>query len=271
VGFLEDHLELVGVLLFFAIAFFAILRRKRQHSKATKVLNEVIRAQQNEPLSLHPQIDLTKCTGCAACVAVCPEGDILKLINHQAVLIKPTKCVGHGECERSCPRDAITLVFGTKTRGMEIPRITSNYETNVPGLYIAGELGGMGLIRNAVKQGNLAALHALSHLAAKAADVDLLVVGAGPAGISASLTAIEKKASYLCIEQNTFGGTISNFPRQKIVMTAPAILPVYGEMKFNRNKISKEEMEPAINIFKEWGSVLASMWLGRKHIAQRAT
>ena len=70
---------------------------------------------------------------------VCPEGEVLQLVNHKAVLAEPTKCVGHGLCEQSCPFDAIDLVFGTKTRGMQIPRITSDFETNVPGLYIAGE------------------------------------------------------------------------------------------------------------------------------------
>jgi putative YpdA family bacillithiol system oxidoreductase len=115
----------------------------------------------------------------------------------------------------------------------------------VPGLYIAGELGGMGLIRNAVKQGALAASHALAKLKDSndtTADYDLLVIGAGPAGLAASLEAIKQKKKYLCIEQNTFGGTVYNFPRQKIVMSQPAELPVTGTMKFPANKVTKEEL-----------------------------
>jgi thioredoxin reductase len=151
--------------------------------------------------------------------------------------------VGHGECEAACPNHAISLVFGTKTRGMDIPRITTDYETNVPGLYIAGELGGMGLIRNAVKQGHLAAKHALSQVKPGVkADTNLLIVGAGPAGLSAALTAIAGKKNYICIEQNSFGGTVYNFPRQKVVMTYPADLPGVGKMKFPRNEVSKEEL-----------------------------
>ncbi|MGZ3691492.1 MAG: NAD(P)-binding domain-containing protein, partial [Pseudobdellovibrio sp.] len=161
---------------------------------------------------------------------------------HKAVLVSPTKCVGHGECERACPMDAIKLVFGTKTRGMEIPRLSKNYETNVSGLYIAGELGGMGLIRNAIKQGALASKHALSSLPKEKADVDLLVVGAGPAGLAASLGAIAEQKSYLCIEQNSFGGTVFNFPRQKIVMSYEFVLPVVGAKKFDNDKVSKEAL-----------------------------
>ena len=144
----------------------------------------------------------------------------------------------------SCPKGAIKLVFGTKTRGMDMPRMTQHYETNVPGLYIAGELGGMGLIRNAVKQGHLAAQHALSQVSKNSNEgvLDLLIVGGGPAGLSAALTAVAEKKTYLCIEQNSFGGTVFNYPRQKIVMSAPIELPVVGARKFRSNKVSKEEL-----------------------------
>ncbi len=130
------------------------------------------------------------------------------MVGHKAQLVSPTKCVGHGECERACPMDAIKLVFGTKTRGMDIPRLSTNYETNVKGLYIAGELGGMGLIRNAIKQGISAGQHAVKNLNTTKTDYDLLIVGTGPAGIAASLTAIAEKKSYLCIEQGSMGALL---------------------------------------------------------------
>ena len=195
-------------------------------------------------MTLHPQIDPNLCGGCGACVTACPEGEILKLINHKAVLVEPTKCVGHGECEIACPLDAIKLVFGTKERGMQLPRINSHYETNVSGLYIAGELGGMGLIRNAVKQGKLAAEHAASKIKSVSgqADYDVLVVGAGPAGLSAALTSGLAGVNYICIEQSKFGGTIYNFPKQKVVMSYPLEFPGIGQIKFPKNKVSKEEI-----------------------------
>ncbi len=237
-----DHLEWVGAFLFALVSMVSVSRRNQHHKVAKKILDKTIQSQTNEPLTLHPEVDPGLCAGCGNCTRVCPEGDILKLINHQAVLVSPTKCVGHGECEQACPTGAIKLVFGTKTRGMDIPRITSDYETNVKGLYIVGELGGMGLIRNAVKQGAWAAKDALKKLTKSQADVDLAIIGAGPAGLAASLAAVAEKKSYVCLEQNSFGGTVYNFPRQKIVMTIPAVLPVIGAMKFPHNKVSKEEL-----------------------------
>ena len=242
-NFVSDHLEWLGVGSFALVGYWGVSRRKKHHKTGKKLLEKAIKTKMDEPLTMHPHVDPVLCAGCGSCTRVCPEGGIVNLINHKAVLVAPTKCVGHGECEVACPTGAISLVFGTKTRGMDIPRITTDYETNVPGLYIAGELGGMGLIRNAVKQGGLAAQHALRNLPNGAkADTDLLVIGAGPAGLTAALTAIQQKKSYICIDQNSFGGTVYHFPRQKIVMTIPADLPIVGQMKFKNNKVSKEEL-----------------------------
>jgi len=241
--FISDHLTAVGFLFLFLVAAWRVSLRKKQTKIAKTILRDSVQAQLIEPQTLHPEINSSICSGCGACTQVCPEGDILKIIDHKAVLVSPTRCMGHGECERSCPTGAINLVFGTKTKGMEIPRTTTNYETNVPGLYISGELGGMGLIRNAFRQGHWATTHAVSNLKkGLTTDTEILIVGAGPAGLAASLTAIEKNVRYICIEQNSFGGTISNFPRQKIVMTHPAEIPGVWKMKFPNNRVSKEEL-----------------------------
>lgn len=242
-GFISNHVSWLGVGFFVGVSYWQVFKTKSQQKAAKALLEKAIKENAAEPPTLHPEIDSSKCAGCGACTRVCPEGDILRLINNKAALVSPSKCVGHGECEAACPFGAIHLVFGTKTRGLDIPRVTTHYETNIPGLYIAGELGGMGLIRNAVKQGALAASDAIKRLdRALKADYDLLVVGAGPGGLASVLAAIANKASYLCIEQNTLGGTVTNFPRQKIVMSHPAELPVVGTMRFSKNKISKEEL-----------------------------
>ncbi len=237
-------LPLVGLATIAGTGFIAVRRRQLESRKARLALRTTIKNELHVPATLHPQIDPALCAGCGACVRVCPEGDILQMLDHKAVLTQPTKCVGHGECEAACPFSAISLVFGTKTRGMELPRVTGNYETNVPGLYIAGELGGMGLIRNAVRQGRLAAEHALKSIPAGAplADCDLVIVGAGAAGLSAALAAVAAGKSYFCIEQGSLGGTVFNFPRQKVVMSQPADLPVVGLMKFPSQRVSKEDL-----------------------------
>ena len=137
--------------------------------------------------------------------------------------------------------DAIELVFGTATRGMEIPHVRPNFETNVPGIFIAGELGGMGLIRNAVEQGRQAvdSIHQKNG-SAEDGHLDLLIVGAGPAGFAASLAAKQRNMKVVTIEQDTLGGTVASYPRGKLVMTKPAHLPLVGQMKFTET--TKEEL-----------------------------
>lgn len=232
--------------LFFGLFIFWTIRMNQVKSHAAKTtLEKTILSKKTEAYAMYPRVDAEKCLGCASCTAVCPEGDILQMIDNFPVLVQPTKCVGHSLCARSCPYDAITMVFGTETNGKEIPDYDGNYQTNVPGLYIAGELGGMGLISNAIKQGSIAAEHAIQNLdlsVSADADADVLVVGAGPAGLSASLKCIEKRVRYRCIDQNSFGGTVANYPRQKLVMSHPAALPVVGRMKFPKSRVAKEEL-----------------------------
>jgi len=186
----------------------------------------------NEPVSLHPVIDHTLCIGCGACANACPEDNVLGLINTKAELINPSHCIGHGACKAACPVDAISLVFGSEKRGVDIPVVKPDFETNVPGIYIAGELGGMGLIRNAVEQGRQAveSVRKLKGIG-KGAMLDLVIVGAGPAGIAASLAAAEHRLRFKTIEQDSLGGTVAHYPRGKIVMTKPVQLPIVGKMK----------------------------------------
>ncbi|HKD31720.1 MAG TPA: NAD(P)-binding domain-containing protein [Xanthobacteraceae bacterium] len=234
---------LIGVyLLGFAVSgglYIALRRRVEAHSRATKAA--AAEAGLLEPASLHPQIDPSKCLGCGACTRVCPEGDILGMINGKAELIEPSHCIGHGACKQACPYDAITLVFGTEERGVDIPNVDPDFQTNVPGIFIAGELGGMGLIRNAIEQGRQAMDSIRKRGGRRPANgYDVVIVGAGPAGFSASLAAIQHKLRFLTIEQDSFGGTVAHFPRGKLVMTAPATLPIIGKVKFK--EVSKENL-----------------------------
>jgi thioredoxin reductase (NADPH) len=185
------------------------------------------------PVSLHPVIDPGRCIGSGACVSACPEHDVLGLVAGKAELINPANCIGHGACKAACPMDAITLVFGTETRGVDIPVVSPSFETNIPGIFIAGELGGMGLVRNAVTQGCQAvdAVRRLDGLGSPDR-LDLVIVGAGPAGFAASLAATEHKLRFVTVEQESLGGSVFQYPRGKIVMTAPVDLPVVGKVRF---------------------------------------
>lgn len=239
-------MDLLAVSLIYLLPFAAGLvlyatLKKRASRKANAIWQESREAGLTEPASLHPKIDLSLCCGSAACVSACPEKTVIGVVNGKAQLIDPTACIGHGACAAACPTQAITLVFGAETRGVELPTVSPDFQTNVPGLFIAGELGGMGLIRNAVSQG-VQAIDAIARLPGVRRDdrLDVIIVGAGPAGFAASLAAKEKGLRFKTIEQESFGGTVSHFPRNKLVMTRPARLPLVGQMKFR--EVSKETL-----------------------------
>ncbi|MFQ6022383.1 MAG: NAD(P)-binding domain-containing protein [Acidiferrobacterales bacterium] len=222
-----------------AVYLVYVRRQKKKHKRNLSTLQTATESGLTEPPSLHPVIDANRCLGSAACVTACPEGDVLGLIGGKAQLINPTHCIGHGACKAACPHDAITLVFGTEKRGVDIPFVSPSFETNVPGIFIAGELGGMGLIRNAIEQGRQAT-ESIKKFNGKGSRYDVVIVGAGPAGFSASLAASQHKLRFATIEQETLGGTVAHYPRGKIVMTQPATLPLIGKVKMRET--SKEAL-----------------------------
>jgi thioredoxin reductase/NAD-dependent dihydropyrimidine dehydrogenase PreA subunit len=237
---LEQILTYGITLLLCGVTVFLYLRSLKK--KSVKIEQKVNLAKQDgvfEPVSLHPFIDLNTCIGSAACVAACPEKDILGIVNNKATVIRASNCIGHGACFHACPVEAISLRIGTETRGVDLPHVNEQFETNMKGIYIAGELGGMGLIKNSVEQGQQAieSIVRSKRKAYKENVLDVVIVGAGPAGISAGLMAKKTGLSAVILEQNSLGGTVYTFPRSKIVMTAPMVLPFYGKMKlFNTSK-----------------------------------
>jgi len=241
-----DTLILLGIFAgLFALFVFPYMRQVRRREQVNRQrLAASQAAGLGEPPSLHPLVDPAICLGSGACVAACPEGDILGLIGGRPELLAATRCVGHGECAAACPVQAISLVFGTARRGVDIPHVQGNFETNVPGLFIAGELGGMGLIRNAVRQGRqaVAGIAASTRTAPPLppSALDVLIVGAGPAGTAAGLEAKAQGLRFCVIEQERPGGAIRHYPRQKLVMTEPMDIPLYGRV--NLKQASKEEL-----------------------------
>jgi len=236
----QSHLTTMLYLLPVIIALWLYFRRNRKKDVQYRArLAEMAKSGIQEPLTLHPVIDTNKCIGSSACVKACPE-DALGIIRGKAVLIQPDHCIGHGACEAACPVEAIQLVFGTEKRGIDIPRVKPTFETNVPGIFIAGELGGMGLIRKGVDQGQRA-VETICKNKSKGNELDVVIVGAGPAGISATLAAKEAGLRFVTIEQEDgLGGSVYHYPRRKLAMTAPMNLPIVG--KFNKYEVSKEEL-----------------------------
>ena len=222
------------------------LRKMQHRERAARVSAEHGKLFSEGPRAQHPHIDATQCIGCGACVEVCPEGDVLAVIGGKAGIVNGYKCIGHGLCAEACPVGAITIVMASPSVGADMPALTPEYETNIPNMFIVGELGGLALIKNAVNQGR----DCVDAVAARLPQIkrgrtipgvhDACVVGAGPGGISASLRAIERKLHYVTLEQDEFGGTVAKYPRQKLVLTSPVEFPLHG--KFTKLKISKEEL-----------------------------
>ena len=225
-----------------------LYKRKHRQTIAKETWHETVASGLTEPATLHPVFDPNLCLGSGGCYKACPE-QAIGIIDGKGVLVSPALCIGHGACANSCPVGAIKLVFGTETRGVDIPQLKPNFETNVPGIYIAGELGGMGLIRKAVEQGRQA-MDSISKLGKTKAPHDVVVIGAGPAGISATLAAKQHGLRCVTLEQeDTFGGSTLHYPRGKLVMTAPMNLPIIGKIKVKET--SKEEL------LKLWEDVVA--------------
>jgi thioredoxin reductase/Pyruvate/2-oxoacid:ferredoxin oxidoreductase delta subunit len=213
------------------------VRNNRRQRRDAETFQEKVEKKQHLARSLHPVIDSDICIGSLSCLNACPEGDILGIVGHTARLIHADHCIGHGRCAVECPVNAIKLVFGSSERGIDLPQVDQFFESSRPGVHVVGELGGMGLIKNALTQG-LQAADRLAEVTPKGGTV--VVVGAGPAGIACALGLKAHGVAHRLLEQGSVGGTVFHYPRRKVAMTEPVELPLVG--KFGKTLISKEEL-----------------------------
>ncbi len=234
-----------------ALAIFVpyFLKHRREHHKNYQRLKEAESLGIIRPQSQYPMINQSLCIGCGSCVKACPEGDVLGVVFGKAEIINGLRCVGHGHCEAACPVSAIKVGLGDITARDDIPVLDEYYQSNIPGLYVVGELGGIALIRNAIAQARTAMTH-LGGQAQKSSNgvPDVAIVGAGPAGMTAALSAIQNNLSYVLIDQQQPGGTILQYPRRKLVMNKPVEIPLYGWLK--HSEYSKE------NLLEIWDDII---------------
>jgi len=228
-------------LVFTSVSVYAV-RFRRQRELDSQRLHQTRELGLDKASGQYPLVDAGACIGCGTCVAACPEGDVLGVVLGKAVVINGARCIGHGKCAEACPVDAIKVGLGDITKRDDIPLLDDYNQTRVPGIWIAGELSGFALINNAVEQGRrvMERIAATGAVAVDGSILDAVVVGAGPAGMSAGLVASEHGQSCLILDQQGAGGTILQYPRRKLVMVQPVEIPRLGRLP--RHEYSKEEL-----------------------------
>ncbi len=223
------------------VAVLVIVRRRHELKRYERSYSSRAEARKqgtDKARLQYPHIDLSLCVGCGACVAACPEDGVLDLLHGQAVVVHGARCVGHARCADVCPTGAINVTLGDISGRNDLPAIGEDLQAvGLPGLYLAGELTGFALVRTAVQQG-VSVAEAVARWAAKRdandrphCDIDLAIIGAGPAGIACALRAKELGLRARVIEQEQhIGGTVASYPRRKMVMTQPLVLPLHGKL-----------------------------------------
>lgn len=226
------------------LSVYALVRRRElaRERRGRQQLQKLARAGEDAvPVSLHPYVDPARCIGSGSCIAACPEHGVLEIVAGVARLVNPLACVGHGACAAACGMDAIRLVIGSKHQGVQLPKLSEQFETSARGVFVVGELAGMGLIRNALRQGvEAGGAVARSRRVASPDALDAIIVGAGPAGTGAALALREARKRFVVLERDEYGGTIAHYPRGKVVMTGDLEFPGYGRVR--KRRMSKAEL-----------------------------
>jgi thioredoxin reductase/ferredoxin len=217
-------------------------QRVVQHKAPAKRVGGVAEAPRKR-LLVH-SINDDRCTGCEACITVCPT-DVLELKENKSRVIRFGDCIQCEQCVTSCPTTALVMHYeGTPPPPIRLPALDDYYQAT-PGLYLIGEAAGKPLVKNSSNLGRAVVEHMVvtgmqswGAEAAKRGHFDVLIVGSGPSGLSAALSCIAKKLTYVMIEKDELvASTVARYPKGKHVMAEPydvrcvGLLPVWDAHK----------------------------------------
>lgn len=236
------YIFLIGALLFLVVLLPFVRKEIRKKRKSRQLVNRIIpvsklteeqisRIESQHPSGkkMHPAINRSLCVGCGTCVLTCRRKGILFVINGKSTLVNPLACDGCGECEKACPLGANVMIEYGKGITIRVPDVDENFESNVKGIYVIGSLAGAGLIKEAINQGRAVLNHIMKDVFPDKVP-EVLIIGSGPAGLSAFLSCRRFGLPSVCLEKDDTSNTIKNFPKKKVVMAEPADMPLYGPL-----------------------------------------
>src|SRR5690606_16302574 len=248
---------------------FTMLSARKRHRAV------IAPAQVVGPRILVHDINDDRCTGCDACVAVCPT-NVLDLVANKSRVLRFQDCIQCEACMFACPTEALVMFpEGAQPPPLKIPEIDENFQTAVAGQYLIGEVAGKPLVKNAANLGRAVVEHALATgmypgaLGGGPDTVDVAIVGSGPGGLSAALTCIQKGLSYVVLDkEQMIASTIARYPKGKLVMAEPydtenlSLLPVFDSSKEQLIPIWKELIE-RVQVQVKLGESVESVTKGR--------
>src|SRR5262249_7951945 len=172
------------------------------------------------PTYPHPVINAQICIGCHACAESCPH-DVLAVINGIAAAVAIDQCVEDTSCQVECPTNPKSCVVVNTSKVIperKVPRRDQKFMTNIPGIYLIGDVSGVPMIKNAINEGAAVIDYIVEEFRqtrdqaedSGAADYDVAIVGIGPAGLSATAIAKQRGLKYIAVEQDQVLATIQH-------------------------------------------------------------